>query len=313
MKTLLLIDGNAIMHRAYHALPPFKTREGTPTNMIFGFFSMIHKAITEYNVDHVLIAFDTPKPNFRQKMLKAYQAHRPKADDEFIQQIPHLRDLIDKSGIIRLEKDGYEADDIIGTVAHHYKNNSIRVFILTGDKDILQLVDENVFVIAPKIGLTNIDVYNHEQVINRMGVAPDKIPDLKALIGDPSDNYPGARGIGPKTAIRLIEQFGNVENLFKNVDKIESEKVRKIIKDHIEDIKLSKNLATIVCNVDIEIPLEKTHFEGFNPAMKSDMEKLQLFSLIRRFFDEPQRKTTRLQEPKQKKQKEENKDQLGLF
>lgn len=311
MKTLLLIDGNAIMHRAYHALPPFKTRDGTPTNMIFGFFSMIHKAITEYNVDHVLIAFDTPKPNFRQKMLESYQAHRPKADDEFIQQIPHLRELVDKSGIIRLEKDGYEADDIIGTVAAHYKNNSIRVFILTGDKDILQLVDENVFVIAPKIGLTTIDVYNREQVFAKMGVAPDKIADLKALIGDPSDNYPGARGIGPKTAIKLIEQFGSIENMLKNVDQIESDKVKEIIKKHKKDIELSKTLATIICDVKIDIPLEKTYFKSFNPEMKELMKKLELYTLMRRFFEGE--KPRKVREEKPKKKPEQNPNQTSLF
>lgn len=309
MKTLLLIDGNAIMHRAYFALPPFKTSGGTPTNMIYGFFAMVYKAMTEFNVDHMLIAFDTPKPNFRQKLLAAYQAQRPKADDEFVQQIPHIRELIDESGIVRLEKDGYEADDIIGTVANHYKNNSIRVFILTGDKDILQLVDQNVFVIAPKVGLSNIDVYNVEEVIKKMGVPPSQIPDLKALTGDPSDNYPGARGIGPKTAISLIEEFGSVENLLKKIDKIESLKVREIIKIHRKDIELSKKLATIICNVNIDIPLEKTHFEGFSPKMKEPMKKLELYSLIRRFFD--QARPTKKKEVEKKKP--ESSDQIGLF
>jgi DNA polymerase-1 len=309
MKTLLLIDGNAIMHRAYFALPAFQTRDGIPTNMIYGFFAMLHKAIAELNVDHVLIAFDTPKPNFRQKLLPQYQAQRPKADSEFVTQIPYLRELLDKSGIIRLEKDGYEADDVIGTVADHYKNNSIRVFILTGDKDILQLVDENVFVVAPKTGISKIDVYNEEGVRDRLGVTPAQIPDFKALIGDPSDNYPGAHGIGPKTAIKLIDQFGTVENLIKNIDKIDSEKIRSTVKKYKKDIELSKKLATIVCDVDIDIPLEKTRFEGFNPQMKPLMEKLQLYSLLKRLFGEKKQPVS----AKAPTGKKEDPNQIELF
>src|SRR3989344_4258976 len=153
MDTLLLIDGNAIMHRAFHALPPFKTKDGIPTNVIYGFFSMLHKSIADFHPNFIVVCFDTPKPTFRNKLFKDYQAQRPKISDDFITQIPLVKQALDKSEITHLEKDGFEADDIIGTIANKFKTNGIRVLILSGDRDIQQLVDQNVFVVTPKMGL----------------------------------------------------------------------------------------------------------------------------------------------------------------
>lgn len=309
MKTLLLIDGNAIMHRAFFAIPPFETKKGIPTNMIHGFFTMLQKSIADFQPTHVIITFDTPKPTFRVKLLKTYQAQRPKVKDEFVVQIPYIRQLIDLAGITRLEKDGYEADDVIGTVANHYKK-SMRVFILTGDKDILQLVDENVFVVAPLIGISKIAVYNIEEVEKRMGVKPALIPDLKALIGDPSDNYTGAKGIGPKTAINLLVQFITVENLLKRIDSIDNEKIKKILKESKKNIILSKKLATIICDVDVKIDLEKTVFNGFNSAMQPLLEELELHTVARRLF---QTQPIAIKKPEEPKKSEDSSDQIGLF
>src|SRR3989338_7996711 len=159
MQTLLLIDGNAIMHRAYHALPPFKTKDGTPTNVIYGFFSMLHKGIIDFKPTHIVVCFDTPKPTFRNKMFKEYQAQRPQIGDDFIVQIPLLHEALKKAGVVFLAKDGYEADDLIGTLATISKKN-MQVYILTGDKDIMQLVNSHVKVVSPQTGMSSIKLYD---------------------------------------------------------------------------------------------------------------------------------------------------------
>src|SRR3989344_2267889 len=179
METLLLIDGNAIMHRAFHALPPFKTKAGLPTNVIYGFFSMLHKSIIGFKPSHVVVCFDTPKPKIRNKLFKEYQSQRPKISDDFIVQIPLVKEALDKAGIVHLEKDGFEADDLIGTIANKYKTNGIRVLILSGDRDIQQLIDDKVFVITPKMGLSNLMIYDANEVQKKMGLKPEKIPELK--------------------------------------------------------------------------------------------------------------------------------------
>lgn len=298
------------MHRAYHALPPFTAKDGTPTNAVYGFFAMLHKAISDFNPNYVVVGFDTRETTFRRKMLKQYQAHRPKTAPDLATQMSIIQGLLVQAGISTFSKGGYEADDILGTVAAHYKNNSIRVFILSGDKDILQLVDKNVFVIAPKTGISAINIYDEKGVIERVGVEPAKIPDLKALTGDSSDNYSGAKGIGPKTAIKLLEQFGSVENLFKNIDKIDDERMKKLLKEQQENILLGKKLSAIVQDLDLDISLERAKFEGFKPEMKESLEKLDLFTLATRLFRP--KAAARPDESKAEKQKE-SPDQTSLF
>ncbi len=306
MNTLLLIDGNAIMHRVFHALPPFKTKAGIPTNMIYGFFSMLYKTVSDFKPTHIIVCFDTPKPTFRNKLFKEYQSQRPKVDDDFITQIPLLREALDKSGIVRLEKDGYEADDVIGTIAKKAEKESMKVIILTGDKDILQLVDKNIFLITPQTGL-NIKLYDESETKKRMLVEPFEIPDLKALMGDPSDNYPGAKGIGPKTATHLIEQFRTVEHLLSHVSEIKNEKVKKIIESDRDNILLSKKLATIICNVPLEINLKDSEFTWFKKELEDYFMKLEINSLRKRIF-------AKTPEPKKiEKKKKTDENQIGLF
>ena len=274
MQTLLLIDGNAIMHRAYHALPPFKTKDGTPTNVIYGFFSMLHKGIIDFKPTHIVVCFDTPKPTFRNKMFKEYQAQRPKISDDFIVQIPLVKEALDKAGITHLEKDGFEADDLIGTISHKFKSNGIKVLILSGDRDIQQLVDKNVFVITPKLGLSDLKMYDISEVQIKFGLPPDKIPDLKALMGDPSDNYPGAKGIGPKTASKLINQFHTINGLYSHLEDID-EKIRKSLVENKENVLLSLKLATIDTKVPIKFEIENTKFEKFDEDLKEYFTKLE--------------------------------------
>lgn len=308
MDTLLLIDGNAIMHRAFHALPPMTSQNGTPTNMTYGFFMIIHRVISDFRPNHLIVCFDTPKPTFRQKLLPEYQAQRPHAPDEFKVQIPYIRELLDAAGIIRIEKDGYEADDVIGSLATTFKDENIKIFILTGDKDIMQLVNKKTSVISPQMGINGTTMYTPDEVLKKLGVHPQQIPDYKALAGDPSDNYKGVKGIGPKTASRLIQEYVSVENLLKSLDTIKDEKLRNNLEAHREVIILTKKIATIVKDIDFSKSLKQYAFTSFKKEMREELMKLQLNALIKRIF--PAEKLSVQKEEK----KEANKEpQLGLF
>lgn len=315
MKTLLLIDGNAIMHRAYHALPPFSTKSGIPTNVIYGFFGMIHRAILDFEPSHVVICFDTPKPTFRQELSESYQAHRPAMADDFKSQIPILMELIDASGLTRCAKDGFEADDLIGTLATDAYQDGMKTLILTGDKDIMQLVNERTFVIAPINGASKIKLYDTAEVKNKLGVPPARIPDYKALAGDPSDNYTGAKGIGPKTTIKLLETYKSIDDLYKHLDEIEDGKVKQKLIDHKDNVLLSLKLATIVRDMDTGCDLEKAEFSGFPQTLKDHLQKYEMRSLLTRLFDQPIKikKEVSIKEKSKLKKEEKNKDQLGMF
>ncbi len=306
MQTLLIIDGNAIMHRAYHALPPFKAADGTPTNVVYGYLSMLNKVVTDFKPDYLISCFDTPEETFRNKLFKKYQSQRPKIDDDFILQIPLVKQAVDASGIERMEKAGYEADDLIGTITRIFEKNNFRVVILTGDKDIFQLITDSVFVASPQLGLANIKIFDKEEVEKKLDIAPNQIIEYKALVGDPSDNYPGAAGIGPKTACKLIHQFGTVENIYKNIDKIESEKVREILKKEKDNVLLSEKLATIMTDVEIDLDIERLKFKGFNKKLIDFMTKYQMNTLTKRIFGE--KELVKKEEPKKEKP-----DQIGLF
>lgn len=286
MNTLLLIDGNALMHRAYHALPPFKTKAGLPTNAVYGFLSMLHKAIIDFKPSHIAVCFDTPTPTFRKKIFKDYQAQRPKLEDELKQQMPTIREALDKGGIVHFEKPGYEADDLIGTITNQVKNINIKVLIFTGDKDIFQLITDKVFVIAPLVGLANVKLYDRDEAKKRLSVNPNQVIDYKALMGDPADNYPGARGIGPKTAVQLINQFSNIDNLFAHLDKLENNRIKKILEDNKDNVFMAKKLAAIDTNVEINFDPEQTKFGGFKPELKDFLTSLEIESLTNRIYNQ---------------------------
>jgi DNA polymerase-1 len=285
MNTLLIIDGNAIMHRAFHAIPAFKTTSGKPTNVIYGFFSMLQKAIQDFHPTHIVVCFDTPKPTFRNKLYKKYQENRPKISDDFISQIPLVREGLKAAEITYLEKDGYEADDVIGTLAIHAKKHHLHSLILTGDKDILQLVNDMVMVISPKLGISNIQLLNKDDVVKKLGIPPEKITDFKALMGDPSDNYPGAKGIGPKTAAELLETYNSIDHIYKHLEDLKP-KVKDLLIKHKENVFLSKQLATIHTDVPIHINFEKTHFQSFNMKLKDFLLSLEMKTLAQRLFSD---------------------------
>lgn len=308
MNTLLIVDGNGLMHRAYHALPPFKTAKGIPTQVVYGFFSILYKSIADFQPTHVLICFDTPAPTFRNKLHKEYQSQRPKIADDFIQQIPMVKTALDAGNIVHYELDGYEGDDVIGTAAIHAEKEGFGVLILTGDKDIMQLVNNHISTVTPDIGFSKTKVYTEAGVIEKMGVPPSKIVDYKALAGDPSDNYKGADGIGPKTALKLLNEFGTVEGILTNIDNLPEGKIKTSIKENIDSIRMGKKLAAIVTDVPIKMDLEKTRWTGFIEPLREKLLELEMYSLIARLYPKQKKKI----EPK-KKIEDQQKDQISLF
>jgi len=285
-KKLLIIDGHAMIHRAFHALPPLKTKSGLPTNAIYGFFSMLYLAMKGMKPDYLLVTFDTPVPTFRKKLLETYQASRPSPDESLVKQFGLIKELLDAAHVARLEAPGFEADDVIGTIAVKYGSKELDVHILTGDKDILQLVNDHVKVIMPKIGLSQTIEYDAEAVYGKMLVYPEHIADYKALCGDPSDNYSAIKGIGPKTAIKLLTQFKTVENMYQHLDELVDEKLRLKLKEGEEAVKLIKHIATIYKTVPVDMPLEQMKADPFTQELKETFQKYEMSSMLKRYFPE---------------------------
>jgi DNA polymerase-1 len=314
MKTLLLLDAHAMIHRAYHALPPtLSSQDGTPTNAIYGFLLMLQKVISEFKPTHIAVCFDTPKPTFRKELYKGYQSKRPAMEDTLKVQIPLIKEALTDGGIICLEKPGFEADDVIGTTAEKYKKSFDKVLVLTGDRDLLQLVDKNVYVITPKKGVTDFNLFTEDAVLEKFGVKPINIPDYKALAGDASDNYNTAKGIGPKSAVKLLNGYKSVEELLENLDNVENTKWRESLTDHKDMILLFKKIATIVRDVDVDSNEGEMQFQGFNEKLKEDLIRLQLFTLKDKLFAT----SKPIKEEKIEKKKEQHKstspDQIDLF
>lgn len=256
MKKLVLLDGHAILHRAFHALPPtFINKEGTSTNAVYGFTTMLLRIISDLKPDYLAVAFDLPKPTFRQQQYIAYQAKRPEMASNLSEQIPLVHELLEALKIQYFEVAGYEADDVIGALAWQATNIS-EVIIVTGDKDMFQLVNSHVKVCVPVKGLSETKIYDEQAIHDEHGVSASQWIDVKALKGDASDNYPGVAGIGPKTAQDLIAKFGSLEEVYKNLTKLDAKTAKKLA-EGAEDAGMAKKLATIVTDVPVHLDLEK--------------------------------------------------------
>lgn len=275
MKTLLLIDAHSIIHRAYHALPPLTSPDGTPTGALYGVARILSKILSEKKPDYIAAAFDRPGPTFRKKEYPEYKAHRPPADDALISQLIEARTLFKMFGIASFEKEGFEADDIIGTLTEKF-SKYVRILILTGDLDSLQLISENVSVETFKKGVSETMTYDTAAVISRFGILPKQVPDMKGLAGDPSDNIPGVKGVGPKTASLLLNKFQTIEEFFKSDDQ---EKKFVLIRTHKDDALLSKRLATIRRDVPISVSIEELLIQQ-DPDMHAEYMKTLGFSSL---------------------------------
>jgi len=275
-EVFMLVDGSAIVHRAYHAMPPLTTSDGIPTGAIHGFFSMLLKLIQQLKPARIVIAFDRAKPTFRQQLYVGYQAQRPKMESDLASQYEAIIDILKKAKIQEVGVDGYEADDIIGTLSEKANKEGIITYIVTGDRDMLQLVDRDTLVLMPIKGISEVKIHDAGSVKEKYGVNPPQIVELKALTGDPSDNYPGVAGIGPKTAATLIREYGNVENVYKHLDDIavKNKSLAQKLIDGAEAVTLGKKLAQIVtdvpfvCDLD-ECQTSKIDIRAFKKALES--------------------------------------------
>jgi DNA polymerase-1 len=262
MKKLLLIDGNAMMHRAYHALPPLTNLKEEPVQMVYGFFSMLLNVLIDQEPTHLVVCFDSGAPTIRQSMFAGYHEHRPKLPDDFVSQIVLLHELLERMRVDIFELDGYEGDDLIGTIAERGVKDA-EVVILTGDRDMLQLVNGRVKVLMPILGITKTVMFDEKAVEEKYGVKPSQFVDYKALIGDPSDGYPGVTGIGPKTASKLISEYGSFENLYKNLGELPERVGLKLATD-AEQAALAQRLARIIVDVPIQFEIKKCACADFD-------------------------------------------------
>ena len=360
MSRLVLIDGNAILHRAFHALPAMTNSKGQEINAVYGFVSMVFNVIKELKPTHLAITFDRPKPTFRKELFTAYQAQRPKMDDSLVDQASLVHKVVAAMEVPIYEKDGFEADDVIGSLARQATetlNNGSRhaelvqreagsrsamvststnsqtstrnpkgilsgqvrddkgiikeVIVVTGDRDLLQLVNTHVKLFMPVKGLSEAKLFGEQEAEERMGVPPAQIADLKGLMGDPSDNYPGVAGIGPKTAITLLKEFGSVENIYKNLDKIKNQRVvEKLVKDK-DNALMSHKLATVVTDVPIEFDHKSAELHDLATRKAVELfSELEFKTLLKRLLN-LHSKQSEPAKPAQAVVKKDN--QLGLF
>jgi DNA polymerase-1 len=255
---LVLIDGSSLAYRAYFALPEtIATREGFPTNALYGFSQMLLKIVTEYAPAAVVVAWDAREKTFRHEEFAEYKAQRPHMPDSLSQQWPHFPELVDAFGFRNLVKPGFEADDILGTLAEEAKRQKVGSVIVTGDRDALQIVDDDIWVMSTGRGVTDVKIYTPAKVVERFGITPDKIPDFIGLKGDKSDNIPGVPGVGEKTAAALLQQFGSIDELYERIGEVTSEKRRALLVEHEQSARLSKRLATMVLDVPLDVDLEE--------------------------------------------------------
>jgi DNA polymerase-1 len=253
---LVIIDGNSLMHRAFYALPNLTNAKGLHTNVIYGFVNMLYKIQEEFKPDYIGIAYDRKAPTFRHEEYPEYKAGRLKMAEEMVEQIPVLKEVIAAMNIKQIEIDGYEADDIIGTVSAFCTQKEVSAIIITGDRDAFQLINEHVHVFITKKGISEMIEFDREKLMEVYEITPEQVVDMKGLMGDASDNIPGVPGIGEKTALDLIKQFDTLEITLQNYSQVKKNKVRENLETYRDQALLSKRLATIIKDVPIDIKLE---------------------------------------------------------
>ncbi len=262
-KKIAVIDGNSLMHRAYHAVPPtMNAPDGRPTNAVFGFFSMLLKFIDVAHPDAVVCAFDAGRPAFRMEAIKQYKAQRPPMDEDLKMQFPIVEELLEAMDVPVVRVKGWEGDDVLGTVARRDEALGYETLLVTGDKDAYQLASDLTRIVTTKKGITDVAIYGPAEVVERYGVTPEQVPDYLGLKGDTSDNIPGVPGIGEKTAAKLLQQFGSLEGLYDNLDALKGKQLERI-RDNKDAAFASRKVATIVRDLDFPLDLEAVSFPSF--------------------------------------------------
>jgi DNA polymerase-1 len=322
-KNFLIIDSNSAIHRAFHALPQLRTKKGDPVNAVYGFLLVLFKAIKEFQPDYIAACFDFPAPTFRHQKFKEYKAKRPPTPKELAEQIPKIKNILNAFGVKIFEKKGFEADDLIGTIASNIlqekTESKIEIIILSGDLDCLQLINSQTKVYILKRGVKNTVLYD-EHLFKRQyqGLSPARFIDLKALKGDPSDNIPGVMGIGEKTAVKLIKEFGTLENLYSALNQRPlpeaalisvNQRFRAKLEEQKEQAFLSYSLAEIKKDVSIDFNLGKCQWEKYDKRKVIQiLKQFEFQTLIERLSKLKENSKTPLEIKKRSPQK----NQLNL-
>lgn len=284
--TIAVIDGNSLMHRAYHAVPPYMTApDGRPTNAAFGFMQMFVKLIETFSVWGVIVCFDKGKPRARMELLPSYKANRPPQDEALHQQFPMIKELLAALSIPVVELEGWEGDDLLGTIAKKGAKQGFDFLLFTGDRDMYQLSDEHIKIVNTKKGLSDVAIMDPAAVKDLYaGITPELVPDFYGLKGDSSDNIPGVPGIGPKKAAALIQEYGSLKEVLAHAKDIKG-KMGENIQAHAQDALLSKKVATILCDAPIELDIRDSEFPNFDQAVAQEAFQKLAFTLIeKRFF-----------------------------
>jgi len=274
MPKLIIVDGHSLLFRAFFAVPPLSTKDGTPTNAVYGFLRMLIKLWRDEKPDYLVVAFDAPTPTFRHRAFTEYKATRAKAPDAFRPQVVLVKQVLKTMGIPFWEIEGYEADDLMGAAVQQAKQKGLQIVLVTGDMDALQLVGDGVTVLMPKRGISEMERYDAERVKQEFGVPPELIPDLKGLAGDTSDNLPGVPGIGDKTAKELLQQFGSLESVLENASQITVPRLQENVIRFAEQAKLCKQLATIKTDAPLELNLPEIAVNRWRIRTKETAEML---------------------------------------
>jgi DNA polymerase-1 len=278
----IIIDGSSLVHRAFYALPLLTTASGQYTNAVYGFTTMLVKLLGELKPDFMVVAFDKGKITFRNDSYAEYKAHRKPTPRELAEQFPLAKDVLAALGIRMIEEAGYEADDIIGTLACKAGQAGHNVIIVTGDRDALQLISPQTKVMLTKKGITDTEIFDKDAFLAKYNVTPQQQIDLKGLMGDASDNIPGVPGIGEKTAIKLIAEFGSIENVLENIENISGKKLQENLRNNKDIALLSKQLATIKCDMSLVFSTADFEIHPDIAAIKELFAAFEFKSLLAR-------------------------------
>jgi DNA polymerase-1 len=281
-ENFVVIDGNAVLHKAFHGLPPFKTKEGELVNAVYGFATLVLTAYEQFKPRYIAAAFDVKKKTFRHETYANYKANRSKAPDELYAQLPRAKELLKSFEIPIYEKEGYEADDLIGTICTKNQKESLNTYIITGDMDALQLVNDKVFVASLAKGFRNLAIFDEEKSFEKMGVRTDQVIDFKGLAGDSADNIKGVNGVGKKTAQTLLNKYENIEGIYENIGELKG-KLKERLENEKDSAFLSRDLATIIRDVDFKYKKDDCKsFQFDNTILRSFFANLEFKSLMNR-------------------------------
>ena len=285
-KRVVLIDGHSILNRAFYGVPMLTNSEGLHTNGVYGFLNIMYKVIEEENADGVIVSFDLKAPTFRHKMFDAYKGTRKPMPQELHEQVPVLKEVLATMGIPIITKEGYEADDILGTLGRMCEEKGYDVTIVSGDRDLLQLATQKVKISIPKTkaGGTQVENYYAEDVLKAYQVTPTQFIDLKALMGDTSDNIPGVPGIGEKTATKIITAYGGIESAHEHVDEIKPARASNNLREHYDLAVLSKTLATIDVYAPVEVPENLSLDSLYSEEAYQILKRLEFKNILNEYY-----------------------------